>query len=46
MLSTYVSSLLPDASGLADALLIPSTLGELWMIGYLLIKGVSPAEQH
>ncbi|MGB8861059.1 MAG: DUF4386 domain-containing protein [Ilumatobacteraceae bacterium] len=41
VLSTFVTYLLPEVSGLADALLVPSTLGELWMIGYLLVKGVS-----
>jgi hypothetical protein len=41
LLSTFVTYLLPDATGLADALLAPSTIGELWMIGYLLVKGVS-----
>lgn len=36
----FVHVLLPDATGLADALLIPSTIGELWMIGYLLWRGL------
>ncbi len=43
LLSTFVNYLLPDATGLADALVAPSTIGELWMIGYLLVKGVSNA---
>jgi hypothetical protein len=41
VLSTFVTYLLPDATGIADALLAPATIGELWMIGYLLVKGVS-----
>jgi Domain of unknown function (DUF4386) len=41
LLSTFVNYLLPDAKGVADALLAPSTIGELWMIGHLLVKGVS-----
>jgi Domain of unknown function (DUF4386) len=41
LLSAFLHYLLPDASGLADALLAPSTIGELWMIGYLLVNGVS-----
>ncbi len=43
ILSTFVNYLLPDVSTISDALLVPSTLGELWMIGYLLVKGVSRA---
>lgn len=39
--NTFVHALLPDATGLADALLIPSTIGELWMIGYLLWRGIA-----
>jgi hypothetical protein len=39
--NTFVQALLPDATGLADALLIPSTIGELWMIGYLLWRGIA-----
>ena len=41
LLNTFVASLLPDATGIADALLAPATIGELWMIVYLLVKGVS-----
>ncbi len=39
--NTFVLALLPDATGLADVLLIPSTIGELWMIGYLLWRGIA-----
>ena len=39
--NTFVHALLPDATGLADTLLIPSTIGELWMIGYLLWRGIA-----
>jgi hypothetical protein len=41
VLSTFVTYLLPDTTGIADALLAPSTIGEVWMIGYLLVKGVA-----
>lgn len=41
ILSTYVTYLLPDATVLADILPLPATVGEFWMIGYLLWKGVS-----
>jgi hypothetical protein len=40
LLSTFVTILLPGATAAADGLLVPSTIGELWMIGYLLVKGV------
>jgi hypothetical protein len=38
--NTFVHALLPDATSLADGLLIPSTIAELWMIGYLLWRGI------
>lgn len=41
--SAYVSYLFPDADVLADALTVPATVGEVWMIAYLLIVGVRPA---
>ncbi len=41
VLNAFMIVLLPNANGVADALLVPSTLGELWMIGYLLVKGMS-----
>jgi hypothetical protein len=44
LLSAYTTYLLPDASGLTDVLTVPATIGELWMIGYLLIKGVRRVE--
>jgi hypothetical protein len=40
VLSTLVTFLAPDASGLAGVLPLPATVGEVWMIGYLLIKGM------
>lgn len=40
VLSAFVSFLAPGASGLAGVLPLPATLGEVWMIGYLLIKGM------
>jgi hypothetical protein len=40
LLSAFVRYLLPGVEPLADALTIPATLGELWIIGYLLIYGV------
>lgn len=40
ILGTFVSYLLPDATVLAEVLPMPATVGEFWMIGYLLWKGV------
>jgi len=39
VLSGFTSYLLPDAGGVAGALVVPATIGEFWMIGYLLVKG-------
>jgi hypothetical protein len=38
---TFVHYLLPDATGVVDGLVVLSTAGELWMIGHLLIVGVT-----
>ena len=41
ILSAFVIYLVPDAPGSVElALTMPATVGEFWMIGYLLIKGV------
>jgi hypothetical protein len=40
LLSTSVKYLAPDAPLLADALTAPSVVGEFWMVGYLLVRGV------
>jgi len=40
VLSAFVRYLAPDASLLADVLVLPATVGEFWMVGYLLIRGV------
>jgi hypothetical protein len=42
-LSAYIRYLLPDPDVLGDALTVPATVGELWMIAYLLIIGVRTA---
>lgn len=42
VLSTFTGILLPEQTGLTEALPMPATIGEFWMIGYLLIK--SPKE--
>ena len=40
VLSALVGYLAPDARIIADALTYPATVGELWMVGYLLVRGV------
>ncbi len=40
MLSAFTRYVAPDAPAVADALAYPATVGEFWMIGYLLIYGV------
>nr|BFE71406.1 hypothetical protein GCM10020092_047070 [Actinoplanes digitatis] len=40
MLSAFVAYLAPGAQVLAEALTYPASVGELWMVGYLLIRGV------
>lgn len=32
---------LTDVRGLADVVALPATVGELWMVGYLLVRGVN-----
>ncbi|MDH3300368.1 MAG: DUF4386 domain-containing protein [Acidimicrobiia bacterium] len=47
ILSAHIAFLLPDATTLADVLTFPATVGEFWMIGYLLWKGVGgPAAER
>ena len=38
--SGFVTILLPGAPGIADALTVPASVGEFWMLGYLLVRGV------
>lgn len=40
LLSAFIRYLAPDVPVLADALAYPATVGEFWMLGYLLIRGV------
>lgn len=40
VLSAFTAVLLPDLSAVAEVLTIPATIGEFWMLGYLLILGV------
>jgi Domain of unknown function (DUF4386) len=40
VLSAFIRYLTPDAQAVAEALAYPASVGELWMVGYLLIRGV------
>jgi len=39
VLSAFVGFLLPDATAVTGTLVVPATVAELWMIGYLLVRG-------
>jgi hypothetical protein len=41
VLSAFVVYLVPDADVVGGLLTAPATVGELWMIGYLLVRGVA-----
>jgi hypothetical protein len=43
VLSPFVGYLAPGASVVSDVLTVPATVGEIWMVGYLLIRGVRAA---
>ena len=38
VVSTFISILLPGQKVLINLLTMPATVGELWMVGYLLVK--------
>jgi len=40
VLSAFLGSLMPQAGTVANALTVPASIGEFWMIGYLLLRGV------
>ncbi|MER7460996.1 DUF4386 domain-containing protein [Micromonospora sp. NPDC126480] len=40
VLSAFVRYLAPGAGAVADILTVPATIGEFWIVGYLLIRGV------
>ncbi len=46
LVSVVVALLVPGSPGLAYALTVPATAGELWMVGYLLVRGVSGHERR
>jgi hypothetical protein len=46
VLSSFVNYLAPDAQFAADLLTFPASVGEFWMIAYLLIRGVRLGALH
>jgi hypothetical protein len=40
VVSAFLGSVAPDMQTVADALAYPATVGEVWMVGYLLIHGI------
>lgn len=40
VLSAFIRYLAPDTHVVAEALAYPASVGELWMVGYLLVRGV------
>ena len=40
VLSAFIRYLVPDAHVVVEALAYPASVGEFWMVGYLLIRGV------
>lgn len=40
VVATFVRYLAADAGVVADLLAVPATVGEFWMVGYLLLRGV------
>lgn len=44
VVNAVLSAALPGTAGVAaDLIVIPATVGELWMVGYLLVIGIRPA---
>ncbi|MFI7603217.1 DUF4386 domain-containing protein [Actinoplanes sp. NPDC049681] len=39
LISAFVAVLAPEAGPVAEALVVPATVGELWMVGYLIFRG-------
>ncbi|AGZ39973.1 DUF4386 domain-containing protein [Actinoplanes friuliensis] len=42
VLSPLVGYLVPQAGVVADLLTVPASVGEFWMVGYLLLRGIRP----
>lgn len=46
VLSAFLGSVAPDLQTFADAMAYPATVGEVWMVGYLLIHGIRRNAHH
>lgn len=46
MVSAFLRYLVPDAQAVAEALAYPASIGEFWMVGYLLTLGVRRHALH
>lgn len=46
LLSAFANYLAPNTGIVADALTIPATVGEFWIIAYLLTRGINPRAPH
>jgi hypothetical protein len=46
VLSAFVGYLFPEAGIMADALTVLASVGEFWMVGYLLVRGVRTQESR
>ncbi|MFN8077278.1 MAG: DUF4386 domain-containing protein [Kineosporiaceae bacterium] len=44
LLSPLLRALLPDLGAAADVVTLPASVGEFWMIGYLLVRGLPSAD--
>jgi hypothetical protein len=45
VLSPFLGYLVPAADVVADVLVLPASVGEFWMVGYLIIRAVRGADQ-
>jgi hypothetical protein len=45
VISAFVRYLVPDAGIVVDLITVPASIGEFWIIGYLLIRGVNRRDQ-
>ncbi len=46
IVSTFLTYAVPSANGLANVSTLPATVGEIWMIGYLLVIGIRRPSIH
>lgn len=46
VVSTFVSYLVPGVDLVAGLLVVPSIIGEFWIVGYLIVVGVHDHTSH